>query len=143
MTFRSLFILAIASISLNAMAQSDADSIHLSIKLEQTIPVFESCAHIDGDQSEQQVCFNRFVMNHLMNEIQWPDGLVENGKVYVEILFDEVGKITSVESLRSYNDLARDEALRVLRTLPDAVQPGTTQGKVAPFKCTIPVMFTR
>ncbi|MGB0311645.1 MAG: hypothetical protein ACPGCW_03735 [Schleiferiaceae bacterium] len=108
----------------------------------QTLPVFETCAHIQGDQSEQQVCFNRFVMNHLMNELHWPEGLKENGKVFVELKFDTSGHLAEVNSLRSYDDLAKEEALRAMRTLPDPIRPGTLGGEAAPVSVVVPVMFT-
>ena len=138
MFIRSLLASAFLSLSLPLMAQS---SDHISVK--QTLPVFETCAHIVGDQSEQQVCFNRFVMNHLMNELKWPEGLKENGKVYVELKFDATGHLAEVNSLRSYDDLAKEEALRAMRTLPDPIRPGTLGGVAAPMSMVVPVMFTR
>jgi hypothetical protein len=120
------------------MAQS-ADLMHET----QTLPVFETCAHIQGDQSEQQVCFNRFVMNHVMNELKWPEGLKENGKVFVELKFDATGHLAEVNSLRSYDALAKEEALRAMRTLPDPIRPGTIGGEAAPVSVVVPVMFTR
>jgi len=138
MLIRSLLASAFLSLSLPLMAQS---SDHISV--EQSLPVFETCAHIVGDQSEQQVCFNRFVMNHLMNELKWPEGLKENGKVYVELKFDATGHLAEVNSLRSYDDLAKEEALRAMRTLPDPIRPGTLGGVAAPVSMVVPVMFTR
>jgi hypothetical protein len=138
MLIRSLLASAFLSLSLPLMAQS-AD--HISVT--QTLPVFETCAHIDGDQSEQQVCFNRFVMNHLMNELKWPEGLKENGKVFIELKFDDTGQLAEVNSLRSYDDLAKEEALRAMRTLPDPIRPGTVGGVAAPVSTVVPVMFTR
>jgi len=138
MLIRSLLASAFLSLSFPLMAQS-AD--HISVV--QTLPVFETCAHIQGDQSEQQVCFNRFVMNHLMNELKWPEGLKENGKVFVELKFDAAGRLAEVNSLRSYDDLAKEEALRAMRTLPDPIRPGTVDGEAAPVSMVVPVMFTR
>ncbi|MET1169073.1 MAG: energy transducer TonB [Flavobacteriales bacterium] len=109
----------------------------------ETLPVFESCAHIQGDQNEQQICFSRFIMNHLMNELQWPEGLKENGKVFVELTFDAKGHLAEVNSLRSYDDLAKAEALRAVRTLPDPIRPGTVDGEAAQVTMVVPVMFTR
>jgi len=138
MLIRSLLASAFLSLSFPLMAQS-AD--HISVV--QTLPVFETCAHIQGDQNEQQVCFNRFVMNHLMNELKWPEGLKENGKVYVELKFDATGRLAEVNSLRSYDDLAKEEAVRAMRTLPDPIRPGTVAGEAAPVSMVVPVMFTR
>ena len=107
MLIRFLLASAFLSLSLPLMAQA-TDPFHET----ETLPVFESCAHIQGDQNEQQICFSRFIMNHLMNELQWPEGLKENGKVFVELTFDAKGHLAEVNSMRSYDDLAKAEALR-------------------------------
>ena len=138
MLIRSLLVSASLSMSLPLMAQS-TDLMHEI----HTLPVFETCAHIQGDQNEQQVCFNRFVMNHLMNELKWPEELKENGKVFIELKFDASGHLAEVNSLRSYDDLAKEEALRAMRTLPDPIHPGTIGGEAAPVSMVVPVMFTR
>ncbi|HAF47470.1 MAG TPA: hypothetical protein DCG83_07270 [Cryomorphaceae bacterium] len=138
MLIRFLLASAFLSLSLPLMAQA-TDPFHET----ETLPVFESCAHIQGDQNEQQICFSRFIMNHLMNELQWPEGLKENGKVFVELTFDAKGHLAEVNSLRSYDDLAKAEALRAVRTLPDPIRPGTVDGEAAPVTMVVPVMFTR
>lgn len=138
MLIRFLLASAFLSLSLPLMAQA-TDPFHET----ETLPVFESCAHIQGDQNEQQICFSRFIMNHLMNELQWPEGLKENGKVFVELTFDAKGHLAEVNSMRSYDDLAKAEALRAVRTLPDPIRPGTVDGEAAPVTMVVPVMFTR
>lgn len=138
MLIRFFLASAFLSLSLPLMAQA-TDPFHET----ETLPVFESCAHIQGDQNEQQICFSRFIMNHLMNELQWPEGLKENGKVFVELTFDAKGHLAEVNSLRSYDDLAKAEALRAVRTLPDPIRPGTVDGEAAPVTMVVPVMFTR
>ena len=138
MLIRFLLASAFLSLSLPLMAQA-TDPFHE----RETLPVFESCAHIQGDQNEQQICFSRFIMNHLMNELQWPEGLKENGKVFMELTFDAKGHLAEVNSLRSYDDLAKAEALRAVRTLPDPIRPGTVDGEAAPVSMVVPVMFTR
>ena len=138
MLIRFLLASAFLSLSLPLMAQA-TDPFHET----ETLPVFESCAHIQGDQNEQQICFSRFIMNHLMNELQWPEGLKENGKVFVELTFDAKGHLAEVNSLRSYDDLAKAEALRAVRNLPDPIRPGTVDGEAAPVTMVVPVMFTR
>ena len=138
MLIRFLLASAFLSLSLPLMAQA-TDPFHET----ETLPVFESCAHIQGDQNEQQICFSRFIMNHLMNELQWPEGLKENGKVFMELTFDAKGHLAEVNSMRSYDDLAKAEALRAVRTLPDPIRPGTVDGEAAPVTMVVPVMFTR
>jgi len=78
-----------------------------------------------------------------MNELQWPEGLEENGRVFVEILFDATGKIVQVESVRSYDDRAGEEAVRAMSTLPDAIRPATKHGLPSASNWIIPVSFER
>ena len=82
-------------------------------------------------------------MGHIKSELQWPEGLEENGRVFVEVLFDATGKITQVESIRSYDDRAADEAVRAIKSLPDAVEPAKRQGTYSNYSCVIPVSFER
>jgi TonB family protein len=122
-----------------AFAQT-ADAEIISDPVER-VPVFEACAHISDDLEEQKICFNRFIMSKVMENFEWPEGLEENGKVFVQVTFDETGKLKDVESVRSYNDLAEQEALRLMHLLPDAVKPSTSAGNPVPFTVVIPVLF--
>lgn len=111
--------------------------------MDETVPVFEHCEHIEEGANAQKTCFNRFIMGHIKSELQWPEGLEENGRVFVEVLFDATGKITQVESIRSYDDRAADEAVRAIKSLPDAVEPAKRQGTYSNYSCVIPVSFER
>ena len=113
------------------------------ISVDETVPVFEHCEHIEEDANAQKTCFNRFIMGHIKSELQWPEGLEENGRVFVEVLFDATGKITQVESIRSYDDRAAEEAVRALQSLPDAVEPAKVQGVPSAYSCAVPVSFER
>ena len=137
------FSLCLIALGLTAqlVGQNDPADVHISLK--ETVPVFEHCAHIEEDANAQRTCFDRFIMGHIMNELQWPEGLEENGRVFVEVLFDATGKITQVESVRSYDDRAADEAVRAMRTLPDAMRPATKQGEPSTYNCVVPVSFQR
>lgn len=113
------------------------------ISVDETVPVFEHCEHIEEGANAQKTCFNRFIMGHIKSQLQWPEGLEENGRVFVEVLFDATGKITQVESIRSYDDRAADEAVRAIKSLPDAVEPAKRQGTYSNYSCVIPVSFER
>lgn len=123
------------------VGQNNSTGFHVTPK--ETVPVFEHCGHIEEDAHAQQTCFNRFIMGHIMNELQWPEGLEENGRVFVEVLFDATGKIVQVESVRSYDDLAAIEAVRAIKSLPDPVEPAKQQGVNSNYSCIIPVLFER
>jgi TonB family protein len=140
---KTRFSLCLIALGLTAqlIGQNNAADVHISLK--ETVPVFEHCAHIEEDANAQRTCFDRFIMGHIMNELQWPEGLEENGRVFVEVLFDAKGKITQVESVRSYNDRAEEEAVRAMRSLPDAVVPAKKQGVSVSYTCVVPVSFER
>ncbi|PTM01007.1 MAG: hypothetical protein DA440_01320 [Bacteroidetes bacterium] len=137
------FSLCLIALGLTAQLVGQNNSEDVPVSLKESVPVFEHCGHIEEDAHAQQTCFNRFIMSHIMNELQWPEGLEENGRVFVEVLFDAKGKITQVESVRSYNDRAADEAVRAMRTLPDAMRPATKQGEPSTYNCVVPVSFQR
>lgn len=136
------FSLCLIALGLTAQLVGQNNSKDVPVSLE-SVPVFEHCGHIEEDANAQQTCFNRFIMSHIMNELRWPEGLEENGRVFVEVLFDATGKITQVESVRSYDDRAADEAVRAMRTLPDAMRPATKQGEPSTYNCVVPVSFQR
>ena len=137
------FSLCLIALGLTAQLVGQNNSEDVPVSLKESVPVFEHCGHIEDDANAQQTCFNRFIMSHIMNELRWPEGLEENGRVYVEVLFDATGKITQVESVRSYDDLAAIEAVRAIKSLPDPVEPAKQQGVNSNYSCIIPVSFER
>ena len=137
------FSLCLIALGLTAQLVGQNNSEDVLVSLKESVPVFEHCGHIEEDANAQQTCFNRFIMSHIMNELRWPEGLEENGRVFVEVIFDATGKITQVESVRSYDDRAADEAVRAMRTLPDAMRPATKQGESSTYNCVVPVSFQR
>ena len=137
------FSLCLIALGLTAQIVGQNNAADVPMFLKESVPVFEHCGHIEEDANAQQTCFNRFIMSHIMNELRWPEGLEENGRVFVEVLFDATGKITQVESVRSYDDRAADEAVRAMRTLPDAMRPATKQGEPSTYNCVVPVSFQR
>lgn len=111
----------------------------MSSEPQSSVPVLQGCEHIGPD--ELQVCFNRKIMQHIMDELVWPEGLNENGKVIVEVVYDSDGTLKEIKPLRSYDPLAEAEALRVMKTLPRAIKPAMENGKPVPMSFKIPVQF--
>ena len=81
---------------------------------EMVAPTFEKCQHIEVGE-EMQVCFNRTLMEHVMTTLKYPEGLKEEGKVFIKITFDEEGVLHGGESRprvlgrASWSRLAVDE----------------------------------
>lgn len=109
---------------------------------EMVAPTFEQCQHIEFGE-EMQVCFNRTLMEHVMTTLKYPEGLKEEGKVFIKITFNEEGVLLEPEVLKSFSGLASDEAVQVMRSLPQIVRPATENGEPVSITYTIPVQFKK
>ena len=109
---------------------------------EQVAPTFENCQHIEAN-GDMQVCFNRTLMEHVMTSLKYPKGLEEEGRVFVEITFDENGQLQEPQVMKSFSELASNEAVKVMKSLPQVVMPATENGKPVAITYTIPVQFKK
>lgn len=109
---------------------------------EQVAPTFENCQHIEAN-GDMQVCFNRTLMEHVVTSLKYPKGLEEEGRVFVEITFDENGQLQEPQVMKSFSELASDEAVKVMKSLPQVVMPATENGKPVAITYTIPVQFKK
>jgi len=74
----------------------------------------------------------------------YPEEAKENqisGKVYVTFVVDAKGKIKDVKLLRGIGGGCDEEALRVVRNMPDW-NPGKQRGKPVSVQFNLPVNFT-
>ena len=90
-----------------------------------------------------QVCFNRTLMEHVVTSLKYPEGLEEEGRVFVEITFDENGQLQEPQVMKSFSELASNEAVKVMKSLPQVVMPATENGKPVAITYTIPVQFKK
>jgi len=65
----------------------------------------------------------------------------EEGKVYVRFTITEKGKVTDVIILRGVSPLLNNEAIRVIKSLPDWT-PGKHKGKIVSVYYVVPISFT-
>jgi len=83
------------------------------------------------------------LQDYLIKNIQYPDQAKKDtitGKVYVQFIVDEQGKIGGAKVLKSANPLLDAEAVRVISSMPDWI-PGKNEGKAVKVAFTIPIMF--
>ncbi|MCH1534679.1 MAG: energy transducer TonB [Schleiferiaceae bacterium] len=137
------FSLCLIALGLTVQLIGQNNSGDVLISPKETVPVFQNCEHIEEDANAQKICFKRFITGHVLSELKWPEGLEENGQVYVTLVFDATGKLVQAESVRSYDDRAAAEAVRVLKSLPDAMEPAKVQGVPSAYSCAVPVSFQR
>lgn len=82
-------------------------------------------------------------MEWLRDNIKYPKEAIEKGiKGIVPVVFvvTKEGKITNVEVVRSPDPLLTEEALRVVRSMPDWI-PGKRNGQNVDLQFALPVMF--
>ncbi len=81
--------------------------------------------------------------NYLYRNIEYPAEAVENGtegKVYVSFMVAKDGKIKNVRILRGIGHGCDEEALRVIRAMPDW-KPGKQRGKPVRVQVNLPIVF--
>lgn len=80
----------------------------------------------------------------LFNNINYPEKALENresGTVFVTFVVDKSGAVRDVEILRGVSPSLDEEALRVIKSLPDW-SPGKIRGKAVNVQYNIPVKFS-
>jgi TonB family protein len=77
----------------------------------------------------------------IANKINYPVGLNEKGKSFVEFTIDSIGQMTGVKLIKGFNELADKEAVRVLSTLNFPFNPSQQRGKPISTRLVIPITF--
>ena len=83
------------------------------------------------------------LQEYLVKNIQYPEQAKKEGitgKVFVQFIINETGKVTNPKVLKSVNPLLDAEAVRVVGTMPDWT-PGKNKGKAVKVAFTLPIMF--
>lgn len=82
-------------------------------------------------------------MEFIALHFNWPKDLDETeikGRIVVQFVVEKDGTITSPTLLRGLHPLLDEEALRVIRLMPDWI-PGRNDGTPVPVKYTLPIIF--
>jgi protein TonB len=83
------------------------------------------------------------LMDYLVKNIQYPEKAKKEsitGKVFVQFIVDETGKVGGAKILKSANPLLDAEAIRVISSMPAWI-PGKNNGQTVKVAYTIPIMF--
>ena len=117
-----------------------------------TIPTFtpvdepEELDPIDFAVVEEKPVFpggDAALMKFISDNTKYPEIAKENGiqgRVFVQFVIDERGKVTSVRIARGVDPYLDQEALRVVRMIPDW-KPGKQRGKAVPVNFIVPINF--
>ena len=77
----------------------------------------------------------------ITSKMNYPTGLKEKGKSFVEFTIDSIGQMKDVRLIKGFNELADKEAVRVLSTLNYPFNPGRQRGKPVKTRLVIPITF--
>jgi len=83
--------------------------------------------------------FYEYISNNLLYPIEAKNAGVQ-GKVYIEFVVDEDGKLTEVKALKGIGSGCDAEAIRVMKEAPNWT-PGTVGGKNAKVKMILPISY--
>jgi periplasmic protein TonB len=81
---------------------------------------------------------------YLNDKLRYPSVARENGidgTVTLRFVVTETGKIEKIEVVRGIGGGCDEEAIRVVKSMPDW-SPGKHQGKAVPVRFTLPIKFT-
>jgi periplasmic protein TonB len=84
------------------------------------------------------------MLNFIKDNIVYPDKAKENkiqGRVYVNFVVDEAGRVTSAKILRGIGGGCDEEALRVVNMMP-LWKPGMQNGKTVKVVYNLPITFS-
>jgi TonB family protein len=108
-------------------------------------PLFEGCADPLISASQRQACSAPKIQQFIRKHLSYPDSArvrgVE-GMVVVRFSVSETGAITDLELLRNIGAGCGQEALRVVRMMPNFT-PAYRNGKAIATKMTLPIRFTQ
>lgn len=88
--------------------------------------------------------FKGNMMEYLGKNIKYPEEAKRKnleGKIYVGFIVNSKGRVTDVKIVKGVNPLLDNEALRVIRSMPDW-KPAEDKGKAVSMQMNLPIRFT-
>ena len=92
------------------------------------------------EQAEPVDGYKQFFQT-IQSRLIYPEGLLERGNSFVEVMIDQFGQMYNIRLMKGFNDLADNEALRVVGSLNHPFNPGKQKGVPVKTKLIIPVLF--
>lgn len=100
------------------------------------------CADLHNMEA-QKACFNDWIQRFISENTHYPEMARQmhlEDKVYITFVISEMGNVENVAVAKGKYDLLNDEAVRVLKTMPQ-MTPGKQYGKPVKMRMTVPVNF--
>ncbi len=111
-------------------------------KIVEEMPVFGPCAGVSA-KKDRKVCSDRAIMTYLSAHIKYPAIARENGiegTVVIRFIIDKTGNVTQAEIIRDIGGGCGNEALRVVRQMPQW-RPGIQRHQKVNVQMSLPVKF--
>ena len=108
------------------------------------LPVFGLC-EVTGVE-ERKNCSNQNLLTYIYSNLKYPkeaSSAGQEGTVLLSIIIGKSGSVDEVELIKektTEHDALNEEALRVIRDLPD-FEPGTQDGHAVNIKMVLPIKF--
>lgn len=138
----SLLFLATFVYSTSILQAQDSTALLKTVDIP---PLFEGCADPLISASQRQNCSAPKIQQFIRAHLSYPDSARARGvegMVVVRFSVSETGMITDLELLRNIGAGCGQEALRVVRMMPNFT-PAYRNGKAIATKMTLPIRFTQ
>ena len=111
-------------------------------------PIFPGCkpskkGDVNKRKEEDVKCLNEGIMKHVRKNFRYPKISKEMGiqeKIYVKFVIDKTGSITNVKIVRGEDKYLKEEAIRLVKSLPK-MTPAHQRGEPVSVKYTMPINF--
>ena len=137
-----IFVFFLFFLKTTIAAQSQDSSILTDVDIP---PLFEGCDDPLISEEQRQACSVPKIQAFISQNITYPDSArVRNieGVVVVRFSVTEEGKITDLELIRTIGSGCGQEAMRVVRMMPD-FRPALIDGVPVATKMTLPIRFKK
>lgn len=114
----------------------------LVFTIVEEMPIFPGC-ETEASRSKKNVCSQTKMQAYLQKNIMIPIELANRnylGTIYVSYIIDQKGFVNNVRAVRGTNKRLKEEAVRVVQSLP-RMQAGKQRGIAVPVQYTIPIRF--
>ncbi len=133
----------IAKVSTPAKEPEPTKEIEDIFKFVEEPARFPGCEDMDGTTEEKKSCADKKLMEFISSNLRYPPlAKASNiqGTVVVSFIVEKDGKITAPKIVKSLIGGCRDEALRLVRSLPDFI-PAKQHGKPVRMNVELPIRF--
>lgn len=107
------------------------------------MPLFGDCQEDKMSKEERKICSDRALLTYLYQKIRYPALARENnitGTAVIKFIIDQEGKVTDPKIVRNLAGGCGEEALRVIKNMPNWI-PGQQRAKKVKVQMTLPVKF--